>query len=379
VGRRRRGQVVVTAGIVLAIVSSLAIAASRGVRDTDAVREAAPELLEMESVRSAVTTELARAIEELYGPGSLAAGTLAGASERMVSNGYVIDDFQSALGSAHRGWLDGTPLVIQLDARVATQAAVTALRDVDAGAANAFPNGGIVQPQPVVLPIGDTMTQISDLSGLGILGGLVGLVLVGMGAVIDSDRARTLKSLARGLCAAAVLCLLAAFVLPLPVLRDLTDFVGLLGVVAGQNITVLVVVGLVLLLVGLSLHASADRIVAEVNRQMGRARTPREATPVASGTKMSRRGAVRHRSEAIDAFFSEAEPPAEIVLGDDGEDEDSTVDAPDDASPEDGEAPAAKAPLTPEEERAAALAAERKESLERIDGSRSGYRTHLKR
>lgn len=398
---RRVGQVLVAVGVTIAVVAAFALAASHGVRDTRSVRDAAPELLEMSSVRDAVADELGRAIAELYAPIVVRQETLAGAADRMVSNGYVVDDFQLALAEAHERWVeDGTHLEVQLDAAVATQTALTALRDVDPGVADAFPPDGIVRPAPVLLPIDTTLGRIADLDSAAPLALLGGLLCIVVGAAVDRRRSNTLKNLARGLCTAGLVALLAAFVLPLSLLRDLSPVVGVLGAVAGQHVPVLVGAAVVALVIGLSLHASADRIVAEVSRTVSRsARAKKAEAPVPSGAKLSRRGADKARSEAIDAFFTPPERQR-AMAGDDAEgDEDeqgigpghgdlelpelveaADGDAGDGDEPGDGDgAPRPPAPLTPEQERAEALAAERKEALERIDGTRSRYRTHLRR
>jgi hypothetical protein len=376
VGRGRLGQVLVTVGVVLVLVSLLAVGVSRELRDTESVRGAAPEILEVTSVRTAVTDELGRAIEDLYAPRRIDAGTLAVATERIVSNGYVVDDFQRALDLAHRGWLYGAPMVVELDAAVVTQASVTGLRDADVALAEAFPPGGIVHPAPILLPVHQSASWLVDVGVFGLIGALGGLVLVGFGAVADPARQRTLKTLARGLCTGGVMLILGALVLPLAALRDAHEVVAVLGALAGQRVAPLLVLAAALLFVGLSLHASADRLVSGVTRQIERARAPRDAKPVQSGAKVSRRGAGRRRSEAIDAFFGD--PSTEPIRGEAARDEPWTDDGelvPTAVAEADGE----PVPLTPEEERTAALASERRESLERIDGTRGGYRTHLKR
>lgn len=404
-GRGRGGQLLVAAGVIVLVAASFAFMASRGVRDTDAFRDAAPDLLEISTVHDAVADELARAIGELYAPVELSEQTLAGAAERMVENGYVIDDFQAALEVAHRGWAEyAAPIEVQLDEAVATQTALTALRDVDPAAADDFPPGGVVTPGPVVLPIGTTLDRLVDLQSPALLAMAGGAVLALLGAVIDRQRNRTLKNLARGICTASLLAVLAAFVLPLGPLRDLSPVVGVLGAIAGQHTGLLVVVAVVMVVVGLSLHASADRIVSEVSRTVRTVQTARETAPVRSGSRRTRR-AGKARNEAIDAFFGDgtarrdttSEAPADEdehdPLGDPddlqlpvaagaeepaGEDPDGTPgpgEAGDDAR---GDADEPR-PKTPEQERAEALAAERKEALERIDGTRSRYRTHLRR
>lgn len=380
-GRGRVGQVLVTAGAVTLLVAVLVAGATRNVRDTAAVRDAAPDLLQIDSVRVRVTDELGRAIQDLYGPRSIDPSTLAVATERIVSNGYVVDDFERGLDLAHRGWLYGAPMVVELDPAVVTQASVTGLRDADLELAGAFPPGGIVVPGPIELPVTRSASWFADLGTMALVVALLSLVVIGFGAVLDPVRQRTLKTLARGMCTAGVVLLMSALVLPIPALGRQHDAVAVLGALSAQHVTTQLVLAGICLFVGLSLHASADRIVTEVTKQVERARTPRATKPVRSGTKVSGRGAERRRSEAIDAFFAEpssngSSGSGAIVPHDDA-DVDEEIELDDDASPV-VRGPVSE-PLTPEQERAEALANERREALERIDGTRSRYRTHLKR
>jgi hypothetical protein len=378
VGRGRLGQVLVTAGAVALLFALVAIGASHELRDTASVHDAAPELLQIDSVRTAVTAELGRAIQAMYAPLPIDAATLAVATERIVSNGYVVDDFQQALDRAHRAWLYGAPMVVELDPAVVTQASVTGLRDADLDVAAAFPAGGVVRPGPIELPVNRSASSLGDLGMLALAGALISLVMIGFGAVLDPVRQRTMKTLARGMCVAGLVLVLGALVMPLPVVGDLHDLVAVLGALSAQKVASQLVLAGVFVFVGLSLHASADRLVAEVTRQVARARAPRAAKPVRSGAKVSKRGTERRRSEAIDAFFgdskaSEGKRPEQIVL-EEGPDE--LLEPLPAGAPSDTEG---AEELTLEDERAAALAAERREALERIDGTRSRYRTHLKR
>jgi hypothetical protein len=388
VGRERWGQVLVVAGLLALVLSLGAAGASRELRDTDAIRRAAPDVLMIPSVRANVAAELGRAIELVYAPRRIPADTLAVATERMAQNGYVIDEFQDGLAAAHRRWLGGEPMLVELDPRVITQAAVTGLRDADLDLANDLPSGSVVEPGPIPMPLDLTAGSVASYGSMGRLAALASLVAVGAGAVLSSRRSKTVKAMARGLCGAGLMLVAAALVLPLPALREVNDLVAVLGAMTGQSVVRLLVVGGLLVFVGLWLHAKADRLVSTVERQVRSIRQPKAPAPVRTGSRPTRRGTGRHRREAIDAFFAEQPAPertSSIILIDEMEDE--LAGGEPDPEPVDDEPPlepvvepqAPAAELAPQDERAAALAADRREALARIDGRQSRNRTHLRR
>lgn len=376
--RERLGRLLIAVGLIAAVVSVLVVGATFLVRDGDVVERAGPALLEVPEVRSAVTLEFEAQIAAVYAPEPLAPETLAVASERMASNGEVVDDFVRALGEAHGRWLDGAPLQVDLEPRVVTEAAIAGLRDADLSLAERFPRSELLDPRPVPLAWDTTATWVRSLAGLGVVGILAGLAVAGVGAVTDPTRHRPVKAGARALVGAGLVIAVAALVLPLSALRSVDSGLAALGALLGTVTAPLLIVAAVLVFLGLWLHATADRLVRSVRRSIvSHKRETKEAAPVRTGAgQPARRRDTRRRQEAIDAFFDRE---VEVI---DARDPEVRADEPAEYEPadhdSDGETdePAA---LSAEEERARAAAEERRAALERIDGTRGGYRTHLPR
>ena len=383
--RERLGRLLVAVGLIAAMISALAVGATFLVRDGDVVEQAGPALLEVPEVRSAVTQEFEAQIAAAYAPEPVAPETLAVASERMASNGEVVDDFVRALSEAHGRWLDGAPLEVDLESRVVTEAAFAGMRDADLPLAERFPRSELLDPRPVPLAWDTAARSVRSMGALGVVGFLAGLVVAGAGAVTDPTRHRPVKAGARALVGAGLVIAVAALVLPLPALRSLDGGLAALGALLGTVTAPMLIVAAVLVFLGLWLHATADRLVRSVRRSIvSRKRETKEATPVRTGTSQpaARRRDARRRQEAIDAFFDrevdviDARDP-EIHTDEPTDDDEATEHG---RSDDDGDGEADEpAVLSAEEERARAAADERRAALERIDGTRGGYRTHLPR
>ncbi|MDZ7677054.1 MAG: hypothetical protein U5K29_00720 [Acidimicrobiales bacterium] len=375
-GRERSGQLLVTLGLIVAVTAALVAGATAMVRSTPVVERAAPELLEVPAIRSAVTAEFERSIQAAYAPETVPADDLAVASERMAQNGYVVDDFEMALAEAHRGWLTGDDLAVQLDPRIITQAAERGLRDADVALADRFPTSALVDPAPVPSPWDVTAGSTAALLRVAVLAVLAGFALFVAGAVLDPRTGSSLKALARAVVASGLLLVVGAVVLPLEVLRSIDARVAVLGAVLGTQLVPLLVIAALLIFLGLSLHATADQVVRNVRRTIRRSRRAvKQATPVPSGARPVRHGSARRREAAIDAFFDQTGNTIHARDPEDAEDRAEAV-------PVEGEGADAEEhaeDLTPEERRARQIAAERREALERIDGARGPNRTHLPR
>jgi hypothetical protein len=380
VGRERVGQFLVSIGLV-ALVASLAVAgATRRYLDSSSVDQAGRHLLEIPSVRNATADEFGRAIVELYAPRPVAADTLSMATARMVQNGDVVDEFERAAGVAHRGWLSGAPLAVELEARVITEAARNSIRDADLPLANAFPSGQLVPIQRIEMPWDTSADTIRRLGRMAWLVALAGLVTFAVGAVLSPRRDRSIKFAARAAVSLGLVLAIAAGLLPRSFVRSIDDRLAVLGSLTAPQIGTLLVVAGFAVFIGFWLHATADRITRALDWRPRDRRTARRAAPVKSGPVAPCRRSGAHRAEAIDAFFGES-PPAVIDARDDavaldGPDE-SAETTDDDESEDQPEGEAAE--LTPEEQRAAAAAADRRDALERIDGSKGRLRTHLPR
>jgi hypothetical protein len=379
VGRQRGAQLLASCGLILLVLSLATMGATVPVRNSDAVERSAPELLDIPSVHDQVADEFVRSIERLYAPQIVAPETLAVAAERMVANGYVVDDFQRALGVAHPQWLDGADLLVVLDSTVVTEAALAGLRDADLAVADQYPPGRMVETEPIAMPWDVSAESVAGLARNAGLVALVSLVLVAAGGVLTNRRDRWVKAIARAVVAMGLLLGLSALVLPVAGLRSVDDRIAVIGALIGPMLVPLLILSAVILFIGFTLHAVADRLVASIERGFGSQRQAKAAAPVRTGTRPTGRRAGRHREEAIDAFFEPTAP--------DGSESNAVIDArgvddsaDDDESLRDAETePEVATPMTPEQERAAALATERREALERIDGTRSGNRTHLPR
>ncbi|MFP3907935.1 MAG: hypothetical protein ACLFWR_12955, partial [Acidimicrobiales bacterium] len=347
------------------------------VRTTRVVERAAPDLLEVPAVRSAVTAQFERSIQAAYASEPVPEDDLAVASERMAQNGYVVDDFEVALAEAHRGWLDGGDLAVQLDPRTVTEAAERGLRDADVALADRFPRSALVEPEPVPSPWDLTAGSTAALLRVAVLAALAGFATFIAGAVLDPRRGRPLKALARAVVASGLLLVVGAVVLPLEALRSVDDRVAVLGAVLGTQLVPLLVIAALLIFLGLSLHATAEQVVRSVRRTIRRSRRAvKQATPVPSGARPVRHRSARRREAAIDAFFDQKADTIDARDAD-RDPEDETEDGAVEDEGADAEEPAVD--LTPEERRARQLAAERREALERIDGTRGPNRTHLPR
>jgi hypothetical protein len=150
-------QLLVTVGLLLVVGAALVAGSAALVRSTSVVTNAAPDLLEVPAVRDAVRAEFTVAIQTAYGDEVVPAASLEMASERMARNGAVVDAFVESLNLAHLAWLYGGDLAVDLDDRVATQAAMTGLRDADLALARA----------PSTLPAGPPRPGGVSLGGLG--------------------------------------------------------------------------------------------------------------------------------------------------------------------------------------------------------------------
>ena len=396
--RRRSAQVLVASGLVLAVLCSLAATAFLLTRTTTVVSDAAPDLLQIPVVRAEVRAQFSAGIETAYQPVPVSEAVLDIATERMVDNGYVIDEFGVAFDSAHRAWLDGGALAVSLDPTVVTRAAQTGLSDADPVFAAANPLPELVTPAPIPIPWdGSADSAETAMRVFGVLA-LGGLVMFAAGAIIEPRAGRPLKALARGVVAWGALVIVVGLI-PSGALVSLDDRLAAVAALVGPIRLPMLVVAAVVLFCGLWLHGAADRIVAGVVRTVDSARHhSAAASPVRSGGRQLGRQSTRRRAAAIDAFFDADQPAkdnatdeadqtvdADDPFGDEvpividargGGEDDGGVEESDDV--DDGAPPDRPAP-TPEQERAEALAAERREALERIDGTKGGYRTHLGR
>jgi hypothetical protein len=389
-------------------------------RASSVAEDAAPELLEVTAVRDAVRGEFTRALEAAYAPVPVPADVLAVASERMVQNGYVIDAFADALGDGHRRWLSGQPLAVAIPDRVVSEAAVTALRDADLDFAELHPPPAQIPTDAIVWPWQVQSSTVLVWQRLAVLAGMTGIALAVVGAVRDPRRTRSLRYLAVAGMATGVALALAAFVLPLTALRSV-DELGIVGALLGAQQFWWVLSGLLLAAGGLAVHHRAALVVVTI-RQSLQSKTPaaKEAAPAASGARPLPSRPSRRRAQALDAFFEATEPthlasesatapdrsgppdvivldgaaeampasadhaetpigdvvePVEAAIGDaDEPDSEPDVDA---EEPNRSPQPAGQG--SPEDERAAALAADRLQALARIDGRQSRNRTYLRR
>lgn len=232
-GRHRMGQLLVSVGAIMVVLGLAGLGATSQVRNTAVVTEAAPDLLQIPSLRGPVTDELGRAIERAYAPRTIPAATLAFATERMARNGDVVDEFGRALAAAHVEWKAGRPMVIELDARVLTDVAVISLRDADLDLANSFPDSAMVSTEPIVMPWDTTANNVAGSSRSAAVFGGIGLLVFGLGAALNPRRDRTIRTGARGLVGMGLLLAFAAVVLPLDAITQLNDrlaaFSALLG------------------------------------------------------------------------------------------------------------------------------------------------------
>ncbi len=393
-GRERWGRRLVALGLIAMIAALAAIGITRPLADTHSVQQASAELLDVDTWHEAVGTKLGAALDTAYPDLNLSPDERAFAVERMLVNGDLIDEVERAVEPAHQAWLAGGPFELALDSRATTQAAIAGLRDANPGLVDRIPSETLVEVERITIPMTISASSVERYRMVATAVLIAGLVTVVLGS-LAAPRRFTLKLIARAAVVFGVLVAAAVLLLPWPEFNRLDPNLAVVGALLEPLRTPALVVAALALFIGLWLHASADQLGDGAGQTgQGERRRRRDSTPARSGgpPPAGTRKAERHRTEAIDAFFepSEAVPSERVTVIDlddlESDDEmpgDSSIDDDVEASPalidDDTGDESAAVELTPEQERAEALAAERREALERIDGSRSRYRTHLPR
>lgn len=406
-GRERWSQVLVLLGLLALGASSVFLGISGQVRNTDVVQAATTDLLAVPSERAAVAGELNAALDRAFPMLPITEAEQAFAVDRMLANGDLIDEVERAFAPGHHAWLDGSALTLDLDPRVVTSVAIAGIRDANPGLVDSLGSQTLVAPEPISMPTWVSAATVNQYwRGAQMMLGAGALVLV-FGVVLGFRRRATWRVLGRGLIALGLVSAGVVLLAPLSTVNQGDDRLAVVGALLVPARTIWLAGAVLVVLTGLSLHGRADRFTQASSVDRSR-RVRRERAPAKSGgpPPIATRKAGRHRAEAIDAFFEptearESESVTVIDLAhldelDEDSGEDTVFDAADSersvptlagetaddetADEEDGEVePPAPRELTPEEERAEALANERREALERIDGTRSRYRTHLRR
>lgn len=398
-GRERAGGLLLLVGLLAVAGSLLVLGLTRQVRSTSVVQSATADWIAVEEVHDAIASELIAALDHAYPTLAISDAEKQFAADRMLANGDLIDEIELAIDPAHRAWLAGSEFALELDPRVVTGVAVAGIRDANPALIESLGSQNVVDPGLIALPTWVSATSVDNYQSSAQAGLGVGVLVVVVGLLLGFRHRRTWQRLARGMMGFGLLAAILVLVLSWSAVGQLDDRLTAVGaLVAPARIPWLVVAGIAVI-GGLSIHGRVDRLSGQRSRTQASPRPQRDAAPARSGATppATTRKAVRHRTEAIDAFFDPIEderpaPATVIDLADFDEDESgdyglagaddqpAKADSDDDADgPLEEPDPPTPRELTPEEQRAEALAAERREALERIDGTRSRYRTHLRR
>ncbi len=422
VQRTRLGHLLVALGLVVVTASGLVLALIGIVRTTSVATDASAELIEVDVVRAPIEAELASAAITALPPGLLSDETAAAVAARMVRDSAVVDEIATASADAHALWIAGAQPVLILDPAVVTPATIAALRDIDLDLARILSSqlDTPIAPSPIALPVTPTSSErVESAAWLARLGLIIGLAVVAVGAALDQRRDRTVRSISTAMITLGLVLVAAPLLARLPDTQSWDWWSAFVVELVAAGVVSLVLGGLAGVGLGAFLRAVANQMEpAVVARIATRERDAVTPPPATTGAHVSRRRGRQVRQQAIDAFFgpedddagapadapqtpASASAPAPTVdepaeVGDkvaprragsvDGFDR--AVDAvhtapegpesdPDLGDHRDGAAAAVDDGQSGDE--ADGVAADRRESLERIDGQRSPLRTHLPR
>ncbi|MBK5223533.1 MAG: hypothetical protein JJE52_11800 [Acidimicrobiia bacterium] len=379
--RSRFGQILVTVSLLCAAMAMVIIGITSMTLSEQVVTDAAPDLFGIERAREQFVAELVRVLPQ--GSVDLAdrpGETLVAVANRTARDSALIDDVQRAATDAHRAWRAGQRPVLHLDPEVVTPAVLAALRDLDLDLARTFPASAVISPGPVATPVATTAAAVESLRGTALVGLLVSLAGLCVGAVVLARLDHLLHTTGRALMVLAGLALAVTIALPAIDVGSIGWAVPAMASLIGAARTELLLAVVAALLIGWFLRAVANQIAPLVERRVDlRRRSAAGPLPAASGAHTSRRRGRGVRQQAIDAFFEKGdeasapdvihmeEPPLVAYDGDGFEDTLVAVER-DSPTPDAGD-----------DDRSIGAAEDRREALERIDGARSRLRTHLPR
>jgi hypothetical protein len=385
VQRSRLGQLLVAAGSIVLLVAVPLLAVTSLLLSTDAVADAAPDLLAIDEVHDATVVELTAVVPTLYPPGVVSPETADLVAERMVRDSGFVEGTRDAAATAHESWLAGGDPQPTLGTDVLGPAALAAFRDVDLALSRDFPTDVSIPPASIDAPVTTTADTIRSLRTLGVGLLVAALAALLVGAILDRRFDRALRWASTAILLLAAVLAVAAIALPIPDLTSRGWLVPAVAALVEVSRTTILLGAAACALLGAFLRASASQVAPLVaERERRRARAAAGPAPAASGAQVPRRRGRAVRQQAIDAFFEESEgddfaevddPAADeerplVAFRGDGFDEaiaaveadprggTTSVDSP---NPDEG------------------AAADRREALERIDGARSRLRTHLPR
>ena len=394
--RTRLGRLLVALGLVLLVAGGLAVTLVAVVSAPSVATEATPDLLDVEEVSVPVRVELARAVVAALPPGAISDETAWEVAARLVRDDVVVDQLAIAAADTHRQWDQGVEPVLVLDSQAVTPATVAALRDVDLALARTLGDDVTVSVAPIALPFATaTAERIEAVADAAYVALVVALILFLVGAAVDERRDRTLRAVSTSLLVygavvgvSVVACMFA------PAMRWQLAVVA--AMVAAAKVPLLVVAAASVGLGGF-LRAVAAQIAPGVEARIEARRRAAIAPPPAttgpqSPRQLSARRSRATREEALDAFFAPEDPgerdadaDAEVpVLPGTGPaarartEFDQVIDSVE-ATPEPTVGDGADTPPDADSDGRADLAAERREALERLDGTRNPLRTHLPR
>ncbi|QGG95615.1 hypothetical protein [Actinomarinicola tropica] len=396
--RARTGQGLTAVGAAALVAALVIVSLTTTVLSGSAARDATPDLVGIDAAHTALVDALAAEVPSLLAPGTITEPTARAVAERMVRDSNFVDGSRDAVEDAHRTWRAGGGLRVTVPSEVLSPVAVAALRDVDLDLARALPARPTLAEVSIDLEVTDAGVP-RDLRSTGVVVGVVGLLMLVAGGILDPRTDRALRRTAGALGAgAAILAALVAVATLVDLSARDVAVPAAVAMVAVSG-TTLLLVALAAVLVAAFTVATASQVTPLVDqRERRRVRRMAGPPPASSGTQGPRRRGRAVRQQAIDAFFegeqedapTAPEPPEVVDLGHretplvayrgDGFDEaiaavdadpggGTTARSTSDDDDDDGEGGTS----------ADAAAADRREALERIDGSRGRLRTHLPR
>ena len=386
VQRSRLGQLLVAAGSAVLLVAVPLVVATSLALSTDAVADAAPELLDVDEVHDAAVAELVAIVPTLYPPGVVSPETAGLVAERMVRDSGFVEGTHRAAADAHRAWLAGGDPRPTLGADVLGPAALAAFRDVDLALSRDFPSDPSIPTAAIDAPVTTTADSMRSLRTLGI-GLIVAAVLaLVIGALLDRRIDRALRWASTAVLLLAAVLAAVAIAVPIPDLSASGWLLPTFAALVDVSQTTLLIGAAAAALVGAFMRATASQVAPLVaDRERRRARAAAGPAPAASGAQGPRRRGRAVRQQAIDAFFEESEGgSADAADADLPGDEDRPLvafrgDGFDEAIAAVEADPRGGSTTVDANGPDEAASADRREALERIDGARSRLRTHLPR
>jgi len=355
-------------GVWLLVVPALAVVwLCAALESDDTVVAAVPALAEVPMLRAPFVDSIAAAVV-VADSGGVDRATARAVAERSMSDPALLAALADPVAAAHVAWRAGAVPVVVLEPEGVARPVVARARDVDAELGRRLDAGPAVTPAPVTV----TATPIDSVRRLRSGAGLVAVlaVTVGLVGILRSrSRALAVATAGRRVVLSAAVVGAAGLLLAVPALRTLDwpgAVPGALVAAAGSSwwmaVVAVVAVGAVVVALGGRVAGWADQ--GGLLGVIGFRRW-------AANRAVSRADAEALRLIAQEAFFAEGGDDEVAARAPDGPEDEEGAPGPGPAAPVGSPSSDRSGSADADDERAAALAADRRAALERIDGTSS--------